>query len=110
MDKNHMIVLKIQGYAQEAMVFLGELSFEQFVQDRKTIAACVLNLSQIGELAAQLDSEFIQRHSQIPWHKMRGMRNRIVHDYEGLQVNIIWDVMVLFLPDLLEQIELLKNI
>jgi len=40
-------------------------------------------LSQIGELAGKLESDFIENTAHIPWRKIRGMRNRIVHDYEG---------------------------
>ena len=80
------------------------LTFEEFSDDIKTISACVFNLSQIGELVTRLDSEFLEEHNQIPWHKMRGMRNRIVYDYEGIQLNIVWDVLVDFLPDLIENI------
>lgn len=46
------------------------------------VEACVFNLSQIGELVNKLDKEFIESYPEIPWFKMRGLRNRIVHDCE----------------------------
>ena len=46
--------------------------------------ACVFNLSQIGELVRYLDRDFIEQHSDVPWAQMRGLRNRIIHDYEGV--------------------------
>ena len=78
--------------------------YEYFSKDAKTMAACVLNLSQIGELAGRLDDNFIEANNQIPWRKMKGLRNRIVHDYEGIKLNIVWDVLVDFLPELIEKI------
>ena len=48
------------------------------------VEACVFNLSQIGELVRHLDRDFIEQHSDVPWAQMRGLRNRIIHDYEGV--------------------------
>jgi uncharacterized protein with HEPN domain len=52
-----------------------------------------------------LDDEFIEANAKIPWRKIKGMRNKIAHDYEGIQLNIIWDVLEDFLPTLIESIE-----
>jgi uncharacterized protein with HEPN domain len=99
------ILEKMRAYAVQAIQFRGDVDFAEFSSDAKTIAACVLNLSQIGELVGRLDSEFLEAHTQIPWRKIRGMRNRIVHDYEGIRLNIVWDVLVDFLPELIENID-----
>ena len=100
-----MILEKIKTYATQAIQFKANAGFENFSKDAKTIAACVFNLSQIGELAGRLDYRFIETNKQIPWRKMKGMRNIIVHDYEGIQLNIVWDVLVDFLPELIEKID-----
>jgi len=99
------ILDKIKNYAVQAIQFKGDADFTEFSKDAKSIAACVLNLSQIGELAGRLDTEFIEANAQIPWHKIRGLRNRIVHDYEGIQLNFVWDVLVEDLHKLIENIE-----
>ena len=99
-----IILEKIKTYATQAIQFKGNINFEDFSKDAKTIAACVLNLSQIGELVGRLDNDFLDAHKQIPWLKIKGMRNRIVHDYEGIQLNIVWDVLVDFLPELIDKI------
>lgn len=109
MKEHERIVLKkIKIYAEQAIQFKEDMTFKEFSDDLKTISACVFNLSQIGELVTRLDSEFLESSSQIPWHKMRGMRNRIIHDYEGIQLNIVWDVLVDFLPELIKKINELK--
>ena len=111
MKKHEKIILsKIKIYAEQAMQFKEGMTFEEFSVDPKTISACVFNLSQIGELTTRLDSGFIEANCQIPWYKMRGMRNRIVHDYEGIQLNIVWDVLVDFLPELIENINELEDV
>ena len=103
-DNEKIILGKIKTYAAQALQFKGNMDFATFSNDSKTIAACAMSLTQIGELAAQLDDDFIESNSNIPWRKIRGMRNRIVHDYEGLLLNIVWDVLEEFLPELIVNI------
>ncbi|MDR2599604.1 MAG: DUF86 domain-containing protein [Oscillospiraceae bacterium] len=99
------VLKKIRDYSEQAIFFIENMDFISFSNDAKTIAACVMNLSQIGELTTRLDDEFINTYNQIPWRKMKGMRNRIVHDYDGIQFNIVWDVLTDFLPELIENID-----
>lgn len=68
------------------------------------VEACVFNLSQIGELVNKIDKEFISKHPQIPWFKMRGLRNRIVHDYEGINLKLIWEIIDMDIGILREQL------
>jgi len=105
MKENEKIILdKIKFYAIQTRQFKSDMDFLEFSNDAKTVAACVFNLSQIGELAGKLENEFVENTSHIPWRKIKGMRNRIIHDYEGIQLNIIWDVLVEFLPELIDNI------
>ena len=105
MKEHEKVILdKIKIYAEQAMQFKEGMVFEEFSSDAKTIAACVFNLSQIGELVTRLDTGFLETNSHIPWRNIRGMRNRIVHDYEGIQLNIVWDVLIGFLPELVKNI------
>ena len=60
-------------------------------------------------MVTRLDSEFLETNGHIPWHKMKGMGNRIIHDYEGIQLNIVWDVIVNFLSELIKNINELKG-
>lgn len=111
MKEHEKIVLqKIKTYAIQAMQFKGKMDFDEFSMDAKTVAACALNLSQIGELAGRLSDSFVESTSHIPWRKIKGMRNKIVHDYEGLRLNIVWDVLVDFLPELVDDIVGLEKV
>ena len=100
-----IILAKIRSYAVQAGQFIGDMDFSEFSNDDKTMVACIFNLGQIGELVGNLESEFTETHTHIPWRKMRGLRNRIVHDYEGIQLNIVWDVLTNFLPELIANID-----
>ena len=53
----------------------------------------MFNLLQMGELAGRLDEGFRNAHSDIPWFKIRGLRNKIAHDYDGVRLEIIWDIV-----------------
>eukprot|EP01041_Mallomonas_annulata_P032472 gene32472-54957_t len=66
------------------------LTLEQFSVDSKTVDAVIRNFEIIGEAANRLSEDFKETHSEIDWHKIRGFRNRIVHDYFGIDYSIVW--------------------
>jgi len=78
---------------------------ELFRQDEKTIDAVVRNLEVLGEAARQMPDEFVANHPDIPWRQVAGLRNRIVHDYFGLDLEIIWQVVQHDLPQLGTRLE-----
>lgn len=72
--------------------------------DRRTQSAVVMNLVIVGEAATKImDSHaaFAQRHPQVPWRSMRGMRNRIAHGYFDISLEVVWDTVQTALPELL---------
>ena len=68
------------------------MTFEDFTKDSKTIDAVIRNFEIIGEAANRLSDEFKDQHSSIDWYRIRGFRNRIVHDYMGIDYGIVWDI------------------
>ena len=106
-DYEKAILQKIRIYAAQAIQFKEDMDFETFSSDIKTTSACVFNLFQIGELVGKLDDEFIDDNSQIPWRKIKGLRNRIAHGYEDIKLNIVWDVIIESLPELIKQIDIM---
>ena len=74
--------------------------------DSMRVEACVFNLMQIGELAkVSVTDEFKATVRTIPWKQLYGMRNRIVHGYSGVNMNIVWDTIREDLPLLKAEIE-----
>lgn len=70
------------------------------------VEATVFNLMQIGELAkVSLSDEAKAQLAAIPWPQLYGMRNRIVHGYAGVNMNIVWDTIQMDLPKLLEELQ-----
>ena len=78
-------------------------TFEEFLNDSKTVDAVIRNFEIIAEAANRLPDEFKDAHPGIDWHKMRGFRNRIVHDYMGIDYQIVWQIKEHFLSDLLKK-------
>lgn len=100
--KNKKILMKIVSYINSILRYTKEVNYQEFKNNSMMVEACVFNLSQIGELANKLDKEFIKNNEELPWFKMRGLRNRIVHDYEGINLKLIWEIID-------NDIEILKN-
>lgn len=99
--RDRIILQKISGYIRDAISFTAGTDFELFMQDRKTISASAFVLGQIGELARNLSNEAQADNAQIPWKNIRGMRNRIIHDYENIDLAILWRTLTKNLPELL---------
>ena len=93
---------------EKILLYTNGLSFEQFISDSKTIDAVIRNFEIIGEAANRLPEEFKDKYPEIDWHRMRGFRNRIVHDYFGIDYNIVWQIKETVLQEMLEKLKLLK--
>ena len=81
-------------------IYIEGLSFDAFSNDQKSIDAVVRNLEIIGEAASRLPDEFKEKHPQVEWHKVVGLRNRIIHGYFGIDLKIIWQIIHADLPKL----------
>ena len=80
---------------------------QQFLQNSLVQDAVVRQLEIIGEASRNLSDELRQKHSQVPWAKVVGMRNRIVHAYFDVDLTIVWEVIQRDLPDLKAQVHLI---
>lgn len=98
--KNKVIVEKILKHIEKISDYTNGVEYDDFVKNSILVEACVFNLSQIGELAHKIDKDFEERSSNIPWRVMYGLRNKIVHDYEGVNLVLIWDILREDLPQL----------
>ena len=71
---------------------------DAFVADSKTVDSVVRNLEVIGEAASRLPADFRSSHPEVEWTRIVGLRHRIVHDYFGIDLEIIWQVVREDLP------------
>ncbi|QDA31471.1 DUF86 domain-containing protein [Thermococcus indicus] len=79
--------------------------FEDFVRDRKTVDAVLRNLEIIGEAARYVPEEIKEEYGDIPWRRIIGLRNVVIHHYFGVDLNIVWRIIRFQLPELKESVE-----
>jgi len=103
-DKNVRMIKKIIDYSEKILTYCNALSKDTFLGDDMLVEACVFNIIQIGEATRQLSDDFMAKYANIPWDKIYGLRNRIVHDYEGIDLPLIWDIICNDLLDLIRQL------
>jgi uncharacterized protein with HEPN domain len=96
------------AHIRDAIVLVREYTEEGeafFFQDRKTQDAVIRNLEIIGEAVKQLPTELTGRYESIPWKDIAGMRDRLIHHYFGVNVNMVWGVVENRLSELEQVIE-----
>ena len=81
------------------------LDFEIFTRDLKTQDAIVRNIEIIGEAVKNLSVDFIDQYPHVPWKNIAGMRDKLIHHYFGINVDIVWEVVRIEIPKLEKQIE-----
>ena len=92
----------MDGYIDRILSYCKGITYEAFCSNTMLVEACIFNLGQLGELAGKVDPSYQKSAPQIPWRQMSGLRNRIVHDYEGVNLKLIWEVISEDLPALHE--------
>jgi len=80
-----------------------------FRSDLKTQDAVIRNLQVLGEAVKKVSAETRTTHPEIPWRDIAGMRDRVVHDYFGISLDIVWDVLQNHIPPLREKLAQLLN-
>ncbi len=73
--------------------FTAGMTFEEFSADRKTVKAVVRCLEVIGEAANKITPDIRAGYSHVPWEEIVGMRNRLIHEYFGVDVSILWQTI-----------------
>ena len=92
--------LKIRRYTED-------MDFDTFVEDEKTVDAVVRNFEIIGEAANRIPDDFKLKNPEINWKRIKGFRNRIVHEYFGIDNEIVWSIIEENLNELIDWLELL---
>lgn len=102
---SELLIEDILASAQKIQRYTAGMSFEEFTLDEKTADAVARNFEIIGEAANRLADELKTQYSDIAWDRIRGFRNRIVHDYFGIDYSIVWKIIHDYLPQLIADIQ-----
>jgi uncharacterized protein with HEPN domain len=91
----------IRQAAGRAIVFVGDMPFETFAADEKTIFAVVRALEILGEAAKRIPQDLRDQHPAVPWRSMAGIRDKLIHDYVNVDLLVVWKTVTEDLPPLL---------
>jgi uncharacterized protein with HEPN domain len=104
-----LLLLDIKESINNILSFTNTISFADYCSDIKTKHAVQHYFMIIGEAVSRIASDYKAHYNHINWRQVKDFRNVVVHDYFGLDDNIIWDIIKFNLPQLLEDISVLYN-
>lgn len=98
-DESYLLDMRLA--CSKVMLFTDGVTYEQFAADTMMQFAVVHAVQIIGETGRQVSAEFRNRHPEIPWLAITTMRHRIVHEYMKVDIDIVWKVVRIHVPELM---------
>lgn len=104
-EKDRISLQKMNKYIHEILSYTQGMDLDSFLEDNKTINASAFLIGQIGELVGEISEETQKNYPDIPWRNIKGMRNKIIHDYEDIDFTVLWGTITESLPVLSNNIQ-----
>ncbi|MDX1912813.1 MAG: HepT-like ribonuclease domain-containing protein [Saprospiraceae bacterium] len=109
-EKDEANLLAIIDSAEKILRFSGEfVDADSLYADERSFDAVLMNFVIIGETVTKLSDKLMEINPQVPWPKIRGLRNMIAHDYFGIDAEEIWEIIQKHLPPLLTDLNAILN-
>lgn len=99
----------IREALQRISAYVAGMTYESFVADSKTQDAVVRNLEILGEATKNLSNELRAKYPSVPWRSMAGARDRLIHHYFGTNLDIVWQIATVELPQVASQLETIED-
>jgi uncharacterized protein with HEPN domain len=102
-----LLLMDMVEAIEKIQIYTAGYSKEMFEVDGKTVDAVIRNLEILGEAASNVSERLKELNPSINWFQLKGLRNRIAHDYVGIDYEIIWDIISIRLNDLRTDLEMI---
>lgn len=105
MSRDEALFLDILLAAKDALAYVENLDWDSFRMSKLHQDAVVRTLEVIGEAARMVSESSMEKHPEIPWHELIGMRNRLIHEYFRMDLEQVWSTVQDDLPKLVTSLE-----
>jgi uncharacterized protein with HEPN domain len=105
MQRDLGYLLDILHEARTALTFVAGKTIHEFEEDTLCQYAVIRAIEVLGEAAGRVSDDFRESHPEVPWRRMIGMRNRMIHGYDDIVLSIVWEVVQADIPELIRTIE-----
>jgi uncharacterized protein with HEPN domain len=105
MDRDRAYLLDILEAAKLIQGYIGDKKKEDFLEDRQCQDAVIRRLEIIGEAARRISENTKKAFPNLPWNEMIGMRNVMIHEYNGVDIILVWDTIQRDIPPLISSLE-----
>jgi uncharacterized protein with HEPN domain len=104
MLRDKQALMDIAIAIQQTLLYAQDINRDNLQENDEKQAAVLYRLIVIGEATKRLSNEFREQYPMIPWRQMAGLRDVVIHDYDELDLDILWNVIHINLPDILPEI------
>ena len=91
-------IIRIEDYTKD-------ISYENFINNNLIQAGVIREIEIIGEASKRLSKDFKEKYNDLPWEKMAGMRDKLIHDYFGVDIDAVWETVKKDIPLLKDKLE-----
>ena len=102
-------LIDISNEIDRIFKFVNEMTYDEFIQDEKTIYAVTRSFEIIGEATKNIPDDIKNTYNQIPWSKISGMRNKLIHEYFGVDLETLWNTIKNRLREIKQPVEEILN-
>jgi uncharacterized protein with HEPN domain len=105
--KPSLLIKDILQCINHIQLHTADLSFDGFCASFLITEACLYNIQIMGEAVSKIPADIKEQEKQIPWQLIKGMRNRLIHEYFGTDLQLVWDVIKDELPSLRAELQII---
>lgn len=103
--KDTAVIKDIKEAIERIISYISRMEYDDFLHDYKTQDAVIRNIEILGEDAKLLTDKTKEKYPDIPWRDIAGTRDKLIHDYFGVNIDIVWDIAKNEIPTIAAQLQ-----